>query len=267
MNSIVLPLKVHAVKLEYRRLKIANMPHGQFVTKHGKKYVYVTYDPEDCKISSRHPRRLLAASKMGKPYADVIAEYLELNREYMSLLNEWNSRYGFTPPKVAFPIRQFYDPHKMNNDFFDRQTERLGKYVPDNPTVSDHGELKSKNELMVADLLKSMGIPFKYETEVIFKDSKETINPDYLISFYEIDRCSYVEVLGMGDKLDYSFRTTNKIYGFSQETYRPGREVIYIFFYDKQNFDGDYVVSQILSAFNDMIPDDALIWNEDADAV
>ena len=51
-----------------------------------------------------------------------------------------------------------------------------------------------------------------------------------------------------------------KITGFSKELYRPGKEVIYVFVYDKQNFDRDYFVSQVLTAFNDMIPDDALIW-------
>jgi hypothetical protein len=30
--------------------------------------------------------------------------------------------------------------------------------------------------------------------------------------------------------------------------------------YDKHNFDKEYFVSQVLSAFNDMIPDDALLW-------
>ena len=61
-------------------------------------------------------------------------------------------------------------------------------------------------------------------------------------------------------KVDYSLRTATKITGFSRETYRPGKEVIYIHIYDRQNFDRDYFVSQVLSAFNDMIPDEALDW-------
>ena len=30
MNDIVYPMKVHAVKLEYRRLMLEKMPHGYF---------------------------------------------------------------------------------------------------------------------------------------------------------------------------------------------------------------------------------------------
>ena len=120
--------------------------------------------------------------------------------------------------------------------------------------------MKSNNELFGADLLKLMDIPFKYETAVDLPAIEETINPDYLINFYEIDRCSYLEILGMNDKTDYSVRTATKITGFSKELYRPGKEVIYVHVYDKNNFDRDYFVSQVLSAFNDMIPDEALDW-------
>ena len=64
----------------------------------------------------------------------------------------------------------------------------------------------------------------------------------------------------MNDKIEYTVKTWNKIYGFSKEKYRPGREVIYVFMYDKYNFDKEYFVSQVLAAFDTMIPDDALIW-------
>ena len=36
MNNIIFPMKVHAVKLEYRRLKLEGMPHGKLKTMHEK---------------------------------------------------------------------------------------------------------------------------------------------------------------------------------------------------------------------------------------
>ena len=100
----------------------------------------------------------------------------------------------------------------MNNEYYNAREGKLGKYTPDNPTVSEHGDLKSKNELIGLDLLKEMGIPFKYETKIYLREIDETINPDCLISFYEIDRCAYLEILGMNDKLEYFVKTANKIY-------------------------------------------------------
>lgn len=267
MNKVVFPMKVHAVKLEYRRLKLAELPHGYIKEENGKQYVIVTYDPDNQKVSSRHNRKVSCSTRNGKALYDKISVYQNLKLEYDSLLNDWNARYRFAPPRVDFPVKQYFDPHLMNNDYFNNQPDNLGKYKPDNPTVSDHGELKSKNEQMGADLLKLIGIPFKYETEIYLDSIKQTLNPDYLVDFYEIDRCAYLELLGMNDKIDYSVRTATRITGYSLEKYRPGREVIYIHVYDKSNFDEDYFVSQVLSAFNDLIPDDALVWDSRAQAV
>ena len=263
MNSVVLPIKVHAVKLEYRRLMLANMIHGHFKMYKGRRYVCITKDPDNPKFNSRHPRRLLAETEEGKRHAEIVSEYQRIKAEYTVLLNDWNARYSIVPPRVSFPIIQFADPHAMNNEFYEKQKDRCGDYKSQTPTVSEHGELKSKNEQMAADLLKSLDIPFKYEPEVYFVNTKEMINPDYLISFYEIDRCAYLEILGMNDKGDYSVRTAAKINGFSKDIYRPGREVIYVLLYDKANFDEDYFVSQVLSAFNDMIPDNCIVWKAD----
>ncbi len=261
MNTIVFPLKILAVKLEYRRRLLEKMPRGFYRTINGIRYVIITCDPENPQFNARHPRKLMTTSKLGKKYSVIINSYLSLKSEYDVLLSLWNSKYNFAPPKVVFPIIQPYDPHLMNNDYYEKQLDNQGKYQPENPTFSDHGVLKSKNEQIGADLLKLMGIPFKYETKIYLPSIDETINPDYLANFYEIDRCAYIEVLGMSDKLGYAARTISKINGFSKDRFRPGREIIYIFVYDKSNFDEDYFVSQVLSAFDNLIPDSALVWD------
>ena len=267
MNDIVYPMKVLAVKLEYRRQKLEKMVHGYFRHVNGVQNVIVTYDPNFPHYDKSHPRRLVASSRLGKIYTERINEYQIVKSEYDTLLKSWNATYTKAPPKVIFPISQFFDPHCMNNEFFNRQVDCTGKYKSDNPTVSEHGELKSKNEQIAADLLRQMDIPFKYETSVYLDAIKETINPDYLVNFYEIDRCAYLEILGMNDKIDYSLKTTTKIYGFSSQLYRPGREIIYIHLYDRYNFDEEYFVAQVMSAFDSMIPDSALIWEADSRAV
>ena len=260
MNNIILPMKVHAVKLEYRRRILDSIPHGHFGVRNGRKIVIITYDPENPKCTSRNRRVFYISTKRGKAYSEAVAKYLKVKNEYDLLLSSWRSLYSIPPPRINFPIIQFADPHRMNNEFFERQNDCRGMYKPDNPTISDHGELKSKNEQIGADLLKRLDIPFKYEPEVYLESIEEMINPDYLINFYEIDRCAYLEILGMTDKIGYTVKNSTKITGFSKDSYRPGREVIYVHVYDRYNFDEDYFVSQVLSAFNDMIPDSALVW-------
>lgn len=266
MDKNIYPLKVLAVKLEYRRQLLERMPQGFFKMVNGIRYVIITNDAENLQFNSRHPRRLRTTSSLGRKYSHIINNYLSLKAEYDTLLCLWNSTYKFAPPKVVFPIHQPYDPRGMNNEYFNKQLDKRGKYVPDNPTISEHGVLKSKNEQMGADILKRLGIPFKYETEIYLPSIEDTINPDYLVNFFEIDRCAYIELLGMNDRIDYSVRTATKITGFSKEKYRPGREIIYVHVYDKNNFDESYFISQVLSAFNDLIPDNALIWGSQSEA-
>ena len=267
MERIILPMKVHAVKLEYRRIKMQEIIHGYFSTKLGNSVVVITYDPNNAKYCSKKPRVLRVTSKRGRQYIDEINRYLSLKSEYDSLLKSWNETYAFPPPKVKFPIKYSYDIHKLDSEYFKQQKENRGRYVPDNPTVSEFGIFKSKNELMTADVLADLGIPFKYETELYVEEANEKINPDFLLDFYEIDRCSYLEVLGMNDKFSYAASTTVKITSYSMGKYRPGREVIYVHLYDKQNFDKTYLVGQILSAYNCLIPDSALEWGEERNPI
>lgn len=261
--NYVLPLKVHAVKLAYRKRLLETMPNGYFCLRKGRPAVAVTFDPQDLRCTRHKPRVLLVSSKQGQVYAGKIKTYLDVKHEYDVLLNKWNQLYTFPPPRVNLPLRQPFEHHKMNNEFFNGRNDNLGKYKSDNPTVSEDGVFKSKNELMAADALKQLGIPFKYETELYIDEAEEWINPDFLVDFFEIDRCCYLEVLGMNDKFSYAAGTSTKITSYSKGKYRPGREVIYVHMYDKHNFDKTYFIEQVLSAFNTLIPDNALEWGKD----
>ena len=263
MYRIILPIKVHAVKLAYRKALLDKMIHGYFCVRRGHRTVAVTYDPDNAKCTSVNPKVHYVSSKQGKKYAEAVNEYLVIKAEYDALLTRWNAMYSFQPPKVRFPIKQLQENHKMDNAFYNMQIDNKGKYTPDNPTVSDSGVFKSKNELMAADALKELGIPFKYETSLYIPEVDEWINPDFLLDFYEINRCSYLEVLGMNDKLNYAVATSTKINSYSKGKYRPGREIIYIHLYDRYSFDKVYFIEQVLSAFNSLIPDSALEWGAD----
>ena len=142
VDKIFLPIKVHAVKLEYLRLKLEKMPHGYFCSRRGRSAVAITYDPGNPKCSKRSSRVFYTSTKRGQLYSEVINNYLNIKREYDYLLTGWNSTYGIAPPRVKFPIKQYYDPHHMDNAYFNAKKEKQGKYVPDNPTVSEFGELK-----------------------------------------------------------------------------------------------------------------------------
>ena len=254
-----LPIKTHAVKIRYREQLLKQMVHGSFGTHRGSRCVYITYDPNNDSITQKYPKRYSLESKRGKHYTPLIERFLLLKAEFEQLLADWRSTYVFEPPMVSFPIVNTYDPHHMNNRFFEEVCSKSNSMPVEHPIYSGDDILRSKNEQMGKSLFRALGVPFKYEAALDINNPDGYV-PDYLLSFFEIDRCIYAEICGMTDKYEYSRSTAQKINFYSSNHYRPGREIIYSFMYDKYNFDEEYFASQILSAFETLIPDSALDW-------
>ncbi len=236
------------------------MVHGRFGTHRGKRCVFVTYLPEEGKTSGHVQKRYYLDSAKGKEFTPKIKRYLAVKAEYDKLLSDWSSTYAFEPPEVKFPISGTYDPHHMDNDYYAGAVDRINNMPNDNPVYSGDDVLKSKNEQFAKGIFKKYGIPYKYEVDLDV-DNPDGFVPDFLLSFYEIDRCIYAEICGMNDKADYSMTTARKINFYSRHHYRPGREMVYAFMYDKNNFDEDYFAMQLLGAFETLIPDSAIDWN------
>ena len=59
MYRIILPIKVHAVKLAYRKALLDKMIHGYFCVRRGHRTVAVTYDPDNAKGTSVNPKSSL----------------------------------------------------------------------------------------------------------------------------------------------------------------------------------------------------------------
>ena len=253
-----LPLKVHAVKIKYRERLLRNIPHGKFSTYRGKRSILVTYIPGNPDVSVRSPKRYVLTGKLGKLYTPQIEQYLNIKAEYDRLLAEWRATYSFEPPEVKFPIVQTYDPHGMNNEYYEQAVANQSDMPNKHPVYSGDDVFKSKNEQFGKDVLCSLGIPYKYETLLGDENAK---NPDFLLSFFEIDRCIYAEICGMTDDYEYSTKLARKINFYSTHNYRHEREVIYCFMHDKYNFDEECFAAMVLSAFDMLIPDSALDWN------
>ena len=255
-----MPLKVHAVKIRYREQLLRKMVHGRFGTYKGRRCVFISYLPGAVWQHGLTLGRYYVDSKKGRGYTPKIEEYLKIKNEFDKLLLDWRSTYVFEPPMIRFPISLNYDPHRMDSRFFDNAVGNTNRLVNDNPVYSGDDTLRSKNEQIATDIFKDLDIPYKYEVGLDVPNPDGLV-PDFLLSFYEIDRCVYAEICGMSDKYDYSQRTARKINFYSLNNYRPNREIIYCLMYDKSNFDKEYVTSQILGAYDTLIPDSALDWN------
>lgn len=81
------------------------------------------------------------------------------------------------------------------------------------PTDSSylHGgyRMRSRGEVMIAQVLDSLGLEYKYEPKIIVGD--EEYYPDFAVWLPEFGRCFLIEFLGMLDSQNYAYKNGIKL--------------------------------------------------------
>lgn len=92
----------------------------------------------------------------------------------------------------------------------------------------DYGfNVRSRGEMIVGNALKSLGLEAKYEPIVNLKGSKKK-SPDYSFPVHIIDRCFFVEFMGMADDEEYINDNTEKTRVYMRSGILPNRDLILI---------------------------------------
>ena len=92
--------------------------------------------------------------------------------------------------------------------------------------LTDRGErVRSKSELIIANLLSKEGIPYKYECPLRLKGFG-TVHPDFTALRRNARREIYWEHLGMMDDPEYTARAVRKISAYILNGFYPGEDLI-----------------------------------------
>lgn len=96
---------------------------------------------------------------------------------------------------------------------------------------TDHGEVfRSKSEMIIANLLREKGIPYKFECPLALRDldsrNVKTVYPDFTILRISDRQEVYWEHLGLLDDPDYLARNLRKIRLYEMNGYFPGQKLI-----------------------------------------
>lgn len=93
--------------------------------------------------------------------------------------------------------------------------------------VTKNGEdVRSKNELITANMLFDMDIPYRYECALDLPDGR--VFPDFTVLHPDTAEAWYIEFFGMMDNPDYSASALKKI----QKYYRAGLQQRFIMLFD-----------------------------------
>ena len=146
--------------------------------------------------------------KMQAPIAEEIYEHLAASRKALvKPLQMTEEEYA------AWWLKQQYDGNPRTSDAPIVRTER--------------GEgVRSKSEMIIADLLFRSGIPYKYECPVSLQGFG-VVYPDFTI----LDLRTREEILwehyGMMDDPDYQFKAYKKQAAYTRNGYIQGKNIIY----------------------------------------
>lgn len=117
--------------------------------------------------------------------------------------------------------------------------------------------MRSRFELLVASVLSSLNLQFKYEPAMTING--ETVYPDFLVYLPEIGICFVIECLGMVDDSGYAYHNAYKIVSYISEGFEVGRDIV--FFSGKRDYLPDEVAikNQIIRTINGLMDDSVMI--------
>ncbi len=97
------------------------------------------------------------------------------------------------------------------------------------PLLTSKGEhVRSKSEMLIADTLARMGVPYHYEYPLTLNDNGHTftMNPDFLCLNLRTRQEYIWEHFGMMDDAAYSTKTVKKLRTYAQNGIYPGHNLI-----------------------------------------
>ena len=247
-TSKYIPREYLALKINYCKEQINNLPEVRLQkrTIHGTQKQVV--------IVGTH--KYIVGAPEGDKYYKIKLERDQLENELKIYEIIWNSSYRGAPPSICKPqqiIRSFYGANGeqivMNKAFFDSlKNDSNTKYKKYKNNFFNGIYYRSAAERDIAIFYTEMGIPFKYEPEIMLPGLNRPINPDFVIYIKELDNCKFHEHLGMKDSADYLRDVKIKYGNYSSVGLIPDQDILFTHEIDEVPFDIRYLAVKLNSA-------------------
>ena len=165
-----------------------------------------------------HQKMLKAIQREEKVISDYLRNYPKVSPEDVM-------------SKVAEPKRGLIRPfHLSEEEFVERwkSVEYISNpfYESRENLLTEQGEIvKSKSELIIANLLFQAGVPYRYEFPLSL-GRQGTVYPDFMILNKRLRKEILWEHLGMMDIPEYAEKAVRKITAYEENGYFPGENLI-----------------------------------------
>ncbi|MBO4928541.1 MAG: hypothetical protein J5379_09880 [Clostridiales bacterium] len=114
------------------------------------------------------------------------------------------------------------------------------------PNGYRHGRriFRSKSEMLIAQILEELGLPYKYEPVIQVIGNQRW--PDFAVYCPEIGRYFFIEHLGMMGKTSYRMDNLEKLEAYEKASIRDGVDILYTMEFVKGGFNTLAVKGKIL---------------------
>lgn len=198
---------------------------------------YHRNDPKD--FTGKYIRRenfelvhKLAQKDYDKKILDALEKELEAIKKYYLNYPDRNVERIYESlheerQKLITPILETDEEFVRKWETVTYQGKEFSEGMPEIYTAKDE-RVRSKSEMIIADLLSKEGIPYRYEYPVYLKNFGR-VHPDFMALNVEKREEVLWEHLGMMDDENYAEKNIRKIAAYIQNGYYPGDNLILTF--------------------------------------
>lgn len=220
-----------------REMMLKRAPAGRLRVNCGRKnpqYYQVTGENLCGRYLGRHQRKLAAALAQ-KDYDKKVL--CAANRE-LQMLKRLNAQLGVAAEDVydSLPVwrKALVEPGWLPDDVYIRRWEQEKYFTKgirdDNPEFRTRkGEqVRSKSEILIANTLQELGIPYRYECELELEGGI-VIYPDFTVLHVRERKEKYLEHFGMMDVPEYSGNALKRMALLQKNGIYPGKQLFMTF--------------------------------------
>ncbi len=131
-------------------------------------------------------------------------------------------------------LKPYIPDEKMLTEIWRNKSYNISTYKPEEKVYpTKNGEMvRSKSEAMLADMYYELGIPYRYECELVLNNGKKKY-PDFTLLDVKGRKIVYHEHMGLMDDEKYRNKNLNKINEYRKSGVFVGKNLILTFEADK----------------------------------
>ena len=222
------------IQKEEKRLK--KIPEGSVQVTGTEKKVMFYINQEGKRRYAREEEQKLVQQLCQKDYDERV---LDTAQKELKILDKLYKIYRNKVCEEVFETLNVYrqklvEPLRIpDKEFIEKweseSYEKLGFAVDYPEYYTDKGErVRSKSEVLIANALKSLGIPYKYEYP-LYLNNGFTYHPDFKIVKMKNREIVYWEHFGKMDDPEYVDKVVRKLNAYAQNGIFPGKNLIVTF--------------------------------------